>query len=183
MTDASPDTRRRALLKSGDVCELVKVQPYVLRSWEKEFPELGTSKTEGGPRFYRQADVDRVVRLKQLVFGEGLTLAGARRRLEEERAAQQEDELPFDDEPIVRPVSSDARARIDGVRQGLRSILELLSAQEPSGRSSARAASYGGGRSVESPIAVSETLPSLLDAGGSAPEAKKPRRRRQAAAG
>lgn len=180
MTDASPDTRRRALLKSGDVCEIVKVQPYVLRSWEKEFPELGTSRTAGGPRLYRQADVERVVRLKQLVFGEGLTLAGARRRLDEERAAQQEDELPFDDEPVERRVSSDARARIDGVRQGLRSILELLSAQQRPVPSTARAGSYGAGESVAP--AVSDGPSRLLD-GGAAPDAKKPRRRRQAAAG
>jgi DNA-binding transcriptional MerR regulator len=174
VTDASPDTRRRALLKSVDVCELVKVQPYVLRSWEKEFPELGTSRTAGGPRFYRQADIDRVIRLKQLVFGEGLTLAGARRRLEEERASQQEEELPFDDEPPVRPVPSDARARIDGVRQGLRSILELLSVNH----AAARAEPYG------APAAMPATTPpDLLDPGLSARDTKKPRRRRQAAAG
>ena len=63
---------------------MIKVQPYVLRSWEKEFPDLGTARTAGGPRFYRPADVERVQRLKQLVFGEGLTIAGARRRLEEQ---------------------------------------------------------------------------------------------------
>ena len=175
MTDASPDTRRRALLKSGDVCELVKVQPYVLRSWEKEFPELGTSRTAGGPRFYRQADVDRVIRLKQLVFGEGLTLAGARRRLEEERASQQEEDLPFEDEPPARPVPSEARARIDGVRQGLRTILELLSVNH----AAARAEPHG----APAAMTASTTPPDLLDAGLSARDTKKPRRRRQAAAG
>src|SRR3954464_11330033 len=86
------------------------------------------AKAAGGPRFYRQADVDRVVRIKQLVFGDGLTLSGARRKLDEERAASVDDELPFED-VIVPPapaVSADARARIEGVRQGLRSLLELL---------------------------------------------------------
>ena len=88
MAQQTPDITRRALLKSADVCELAKVQPYVLRSWEKEFPDLGFVKADGGPRYYRQADVDRVLRIKQLVFAEGLTLSGARRRLDEERAAQ-----------------------------------------------------------------------------------------------
>jgi DNA-binding transcriptional MerR regulator len=182
VTDASPDTRRRALLKSGDVCELVKVQPYVLRSWEKEFPELGTSKTAGGPRFYRQADIERVVRIKQLVFGEGLTLAGARRRLDEERASQQEEELPFDDEPTERPMSSDARARLDGIRQGLRSILELLSVKYGSANGSA-ADLHESGATAAAPHQSSDAPPVLLGPGAAASDAKKPRRRRQAAAG
>jgi len=100
VAEPTPETPRRALLKSADVCEIIKVQPYVLRSWEKEFPDLGSTRTAGGPRLYRQADVERVQRLKQLVFREGLTIAGARRRLEEERGTPQEDELPFEDEPV-----------------------------------------------------------------------------------
>jgi DNA-binding transcriptional MerR regulator len=127
VAEPTPDTRRRAPLKSAEVCEIIKVQPYVLRSWEKEFPDLGTTRTAGGPRYYRPSDVDRVQRLKQLVFGEGLTIAGARRRLDEERGASPEDELPFD-EPAPASVSSDTRARIHGVREGLRALLEMLSA-------------------------------------------------------
>jgi DNA-binding transcriptional MerR regulator len=103
---------------------MIKVQPYVLRSWEKEFPDLGTSRTAGGPRFYRPADVERVQRLKQLVFGEGLTIAGARRRLEEEQGTP-DDELPFDDPPSG-PVSVDTRRQLDRLRRGLRAILEML---------------------------------------------------------
>jgi len=128
VAEPTPDTRRRAPLKSAEVCEIIKVQPYVLRSWEKEFPDLGTTRTAGGPRYYRPSDVDRVQRLKQLVFGEGLTIAGARRRLDEERDASQEDELPFD-EPAGAGVSTDTRARIHGVRDGLRALLEMLSAE------------------------------------------------------
>jgi DNA-binding transcriptional MerR regulator len=130
VAEPTPDTTRRALLKSADVCELAKVQPYVLRSWEKEFPDLGTMKAAGGPRYYRQADVDRVLRIKQLVFGEGLTLAGARRRLDEERAARVDDELPFEDVVVTQApaVSAENKARIEGVRQGLRSLLDMLAA-------------------------------------------------------
>ena len=131
MAEPTPETPRRALLKSADVCEIIKVQPYVLRSWEKEFPDLGSTRTAGGPRFYRQADVERVQRLKQLVFGEGLTIAGARRRLEEERGTPQGEELPFEDEPVSPSVSADLRERIVGVRHTLRALLEMLSA-EPS---------------------------------------------------
>ena len=65
------------LYKAAEVCELVQVQPYVLRSWEKEFPGIGVrGKSPESPRLYRQSDVEQVQRIKQLVFGEGLTVAG-----------------------------------------------------------------------------------------------------------
>jgi DNA-binding transcriptional MerR regulator len=70
--------------KASEVCELMQIQPYVLRSWESEFPDLGISKTPGGPRVYRRADVERVLRIRDLVFTEGLTLSGVRRRFEAE---------------------------------------------------------------------------------------------------
>ena len=75
---------KRELFKAAEVCEVVQVQPYVLRSWEAEFPQIGQAPAGGGPRLYRRADVEMVLRIKSLVFGEGLTLAGARRRLEED---------------------------------------------------------------------------------------------------
>ena len=75
----------RSLFRQPEVCEIASIQPYVLRSWEAEFPDLGVAKAEGGPRVYRRADVERVLRIKQLLYGEGLTLAGVRRKLVEER--------------------------------------------------------------------------------------------------
>jgi DNA-binding transcriptional MerR regulator len=111
----------RALFKAAEVCELVKVQPYVLRSWEAEFPELGVARTAGGPRVYRRADVERVLRIKHLLLVEGLTLAGARRRLTEETAPVAAD-TPVIDELI----GQNARERLTEVKRGLRSILELL---------------------------------------------------------
>lgn len=128
MAQAAAETAKRAWLKPAEVCELAQVQSYVLRTWEIEFVDLGVSKTPGGPRMYRRADVDRVLRIKQLVFGDGLTLAGARRRLEEERAsAAAGDDLPFEDEPSVTSLTNDVRTRIASVRQELRELLTMLS--------------------------------------------------------
>jgi DNA-binding transcriptional MerR regulator len=115
------------LFRAVDVCELAQVQPYVLRSWEKEFPGIGVQKDDDSPRLYRQSDVDQVLRIKQLVFSEGLTLAGARRRLEEttpRTAAEERREVA----EVLDALSSDARTRIANVRDGLRSILQMLSA-------------------------------------------------------
>jgi DNA-binding transcriptional MerR regulator len=112
---------KRELFKAPDVCEMAQLQPYVLRSWEAEFPTLGQVTTAGGPRVYRKSDVEMVLRIKQLVFGEGLTLAGARRRLEEEDG-------PSVAAVAVADVLGDmARSRLRQVRTGLESIMRLLS--------------------------------------------------------
>jgi DNA-binding transcriptional MerR regulator len=151
VAEPSPERPRRALLKSAEVCDIIKVQPYVLRSWEKEFPDLGTERTAGGPRFYRPADVERVQRLKQLVFGEGLTIAGARRRLEEEQGTQ-DDELPFDDPPSGA-IPAAARRQLDRVRRGLRAILEMLSEKprQPGGETLAEKPRHAGGNGAAAP--------------------------------
>src|SRR4029453_1094309 len=113
------------LFRAVDVCEMAQLQPYVLRSWEKEFPGIGVQKSPESPRLYRQSDIDQVHKIKQLVFGEGLTLAGARRRLEQVAAPGASDEEIAEG---LEALASDARTRIASVRDGLRSILKLLSA-------------------------------------------------------
>jgi DNA-binding transcriptional MerR regulator len=111
--------------KASDVCEMAELQPYVLRSWEKEFPGIGVQKSAESPRLYRQSDVEQVKKIKHLVFGEGLTLAGARRRLEE--TEPQMGAADKDVAEVLEALASDARTRIASVRDGLRSILKLLS--------------------------------------------------------
>jgi DNA-binding transcriptional MerR regulator len=111
----------RTLFRQPEVCEIAKVQPYVLRSWEAEFPDLGVAKTEGGPRVYRRADVERVLRLKHLLYVEGLTLAGARRRLTEEQPGG-----PGGLAEVAELLGADARERILQVKRGLRELSAML---------------------------------------------------------
>ena len=114
------------LYRAQEVCDLAQVQPYVLRSWEKEFPGIGVQKSDDSPRLYRQADVDQVLLIKRLVFNEGLTLSGARRKLEDS-APRTSAEVDHDVAEVLDALASDARTRIAYVRDGLRSILQLLS--------------------------------------------------------
>jgi DNA-binding transcriptional MerR regulator len=124
VAESPAEIPNRVLFRAPEVCEIARVQPYVLRSWELEFPDLGVAKA-GGPRVYRREDVEQVLRIKQLVFEQGLTLAGARRRIEEERHGRAETPQPpqFDD-----LIGDHVRERLTVVRRGLRSLLELLSA-------------------------------------------------------
>ena len=113
----------RSLFRQPEVCEIASIQPYVLRSWEAEFPDLGVTKAGGGARVYRRADVERVLRIKQLVYGDGLTLAGVRRRLVEERPPSSDPALAN----IAELFGKDARERILHVKRGLRELSALLS--------------------------------------------------------
>jgi len=110
----------RAAFKAAEVCEIAQIPPYVLRSWEKEFPGLGVASKPGGPKIYRRADVEQVLRIKQLLFSEGLTLAGARRKLEGEPPPEPEPEATL-------PVPEEVRTKVATVKRELRSLLEMLS--------------------------------------------------------
>lgn len=138
----------RPAFRAQEVCEIAEVQPYVLRGWEAEFPDLGVAKTPSGPRVYRRADVERVLKLKHLIQVEGLTLAGARRRLEEqaspdlfEEVAQAEVKAarvapkpkaaaPVSNgavEPVAGPaLNSEVKAHLQEAREGLQWILNTL---------------------------------------------------------
>jgi len=140
------------------VCEIAQVQPYVLRTWEAEFPELGVSKTAGGPRVYRRADLEFVLRIKHLLFVEGLTLAGARRKLVDEVATAQ-----TVSEELDELLGSDARERILLVKRGLKEIAVMLAKQPSMGNSHAAR--------------------SLFDLVGSKPSAKKVAVAKKAVAG
>jgi len=112
----------RSLFRQPEVCEIARIQAYVLRSWEAEFPDLGIAKTEGAPRVYRRADVQRVLRLKHLLFVEGLTLAGARRKIQEEQPAPE-----GSGETLGELFGDDARQRIQYVGRILRELASMLS--------------------------------------------------------
>ena len=75
------------LYKIGEVCKIAEVQPYVLRYWETEFPPLAPNKSGGGQRMYTQREIDIVLRIKQLLYSEGFTIAGAKKKLDVELAS------------------------------------------------------------------------------------------------
>ena len=67
--------------KIGEVCDIVGVQAHVLRYWETEFSMLSPQKNRSGQRSYRRKDVETALRIKQLLYDEMFTIAGARKKL------------------------------------------------------------------------------------------------------
>ena len=126
MSVSTMEIPNRSLFRQPEVCEIAHIQPYVLRSWEAEFPDLGVAKNAGGPRVYRRADLERVLRIKQLVFVEGLTLAGARRKLEAEQGPPPGDGTG----ELDALLANDVRERLLQVKRGLRE-LQVMLAQGP----------------------------------------------------
>ncbi len=67
--------------KIGEVCRIVGVEAYVLRYWEREFAALSPPKSRAGQRTYRPKDIDLLLQIRQLLYEQGYTIAGARRQL------------------------------------------------------------------------------------------------------
>lgn len=67
----------------GEVAEIVGVEPHVLRYWETEFRSIRPQKSRKGQRIYSRRDVDKLLKVKDLLYTHGFTIAGARKRLRE----------------------------------------------------------------------------------------------------
>jgi DNA-binding transcriptional MerR regulator len=74
-----PDDQEQ--FKLNEVCKLANVQPYMLRFWGTEFPQLEAGKSTTGQRLYSREQVDLILEIRRLLFDEGLTIAGARKKV------------------------------------------------------------------------------------------------------
>jgi len=77
-------SREPDFYKPAEACRIAEVAPYVLRYWETEFPSLSEGKDRGATRFYTARDVKMISRIRELLYDEGFTVAGAKKRLEAE---------------------------------------------------------------------------------------------------
>src|SRR5947199_9154231 len=84
---AKARVQKRLYYKIGEACKALGIQPYVLRYWETEFPALTPSKSRSGQRVYSEKELEIIRRIKELLYEEGDTIAGAKKKLEAELAA------------------------------------------------------------------------------------------------
>ena len=103
------DIPDKLFFKISEVCEIVGVEPYVLRFWETEFPNFAPEKSKAGHRVYKRKDVENVLRIKELLYDRGFTIAGARKQLSKSRRTREDR-----DQILIQ------------VRNELRDILTLL---------------------------------------------------------
>jgi DNA-binding transcriptional MerR regulator len=100
--------------KPAEACRIAEVAPYVLRYWETEFAALSEGKDKSGTRLYTARDVKIIARIRELLYDEGFTVAGAKKRLEAEIA-----EGRFDDGLAPAPPVSEQRKAPAAKRAGL----------------------------------------------------------------
>ena len=110
-----PAQSRKIYYAISEVSDLVGAPPHVLRYWEEEFPFLRPPKRRTGARAYREQDIERIQRIKHLLYEEGYTIKGARKRLRDEIAGR------------AAPVLDDRlMGELDKVETGLVNLLRVL---------------------------------------------------------
>src|SRR5688572_16555728 len=112
--------KEEKLYKIGEVCKVADLQPYVLRYWETEFPQLSPEKSGGGQRLYTKRELDIILRIKELLYREGFTIAGAKKKLEIDLSDPTTESLADAAPPRM---SQDGLAK---VKRELRDLLDLL---------------------------------------------------------
>jgi DNA-binding transcriptional MerR regulator len=107
--------------KIREVCEIVGVEAHVLRFWETEFPALSPPKSKSGQRTYRPKDIELLLRIRNLLYEDGFTIAGARKQLNLEKMV---DIVP---KSVPKAVQSQPKSeRLNKVKAELENILTLL---------------------------------------------------------
>jgi len=81
MSPSAAAIPEKLFFKIGEVCDIAGVQAHVLRYWETEFPMLQPQKNRAGQRTYRRRDVEMALRIKELLYDEQYTIAGAKKKL------------------------------------------------------------------------------------------------------
>jgi DNA-binding transcriptional MerR regulator len=125
-----PSIPDRLYFKIGDVARICKVETYVLRFWETQFPQLKPNKSGTGQRLYRRRDVETALEIKRLVHSEGYTLLGARHALGHNRRTEAQPRLPLAPGESVQRLDT-AAAVIGAARAELREIAGMLASPEP----------------------------------------------------
>ena len=76
-----PQQPSKLFYRIGEMSRLTGLEPYVLRYWETEFPQIKPDKGRSGQRLYKKKDLDTILLIKQLLYKDGFTIAGARKKL------------------------------------------------------------------------------------------------------
>jgi DNA-binding transcriptional MerR regulator len=105
----------------GEVAELVGVEPHVLRYWEREFRSIRPTKSAKGQRVYSRRDVENLMRVRELLYREGFTIAGAKKKLQR-TGVEPED-------PSAASLSSDETSRTREQLCAMKSEIEALLAE------------------------------------------------------
>jgi len=116
----------KTYFKIGEVARLSGLEPHVLRFWEGEFKHIAPEKSRSGQRLYRREHIERILEIKDLLYRQKFTIAGARRRLlhrHDQDAAEAEVEQVRDD--LYTQLKAREQAHRDALGEIRDGLLEL----------------------------------------------------------
>jgi len=136
VTDAERELPVKLYYRIGEVSEIVGVEPHVLRYWETEFRSIRPQKSRKGQRIYSRRDVDKLLKVKDLLYSHGFTIAGARKRLRE-GGAEPEKQVAVVTPPEAKRPGAQLRVALSEIRRDIVALLAELESPglEVSGRS------------------------------------------------
>ena len=110
----------------GEVSKLTNIKAYVLRYWETEFPMLHPGKSSTGHRLYRRRDVETVLEIRRLLYTQGFTIEGARKKLGEDTAPGKGGSKQKTLFSGAEQRTALERSRLRSIRHELQGILTIL---------------------------------------------------------
>jgi DNA-binding transcriptional MerR regulator len=125
MPDARGSLPPKLYYRIGEVAELVGVEPHVLRYWEREFRSIRPTKSAKGQRVYSRRDVENLMRVRSLLYSEGFTIAGAKKRMQR-AGAEPNDGAGSDDDAREVVEASRTREQLLAIRGDIEAFLEEL---------------------------------------------------------
>jgi DNA-binding transcriptional MerR regulator len=121
---------KKLFYRIGEACKLLDIQPYVLRYWETEFPVLSPRKSKAGQRVYSEEELQLIQRIKQLLYEEGYTIAGAKKKLESELVGEPGSPTLANGAAEPPAAKAGARRRAEAARQTAAAADAVESAEE-----------------------------------------------------
>ena len=110
----------KLFFKIGEVCELAGVQAHVLRYWESEFTMLAPQKNRAGQRVYRKRDVEIALRIKELLYEDQYTIAGAKKRLANDLRAGGKLKIVSSEDDVEDSEANGSQASSEGMATAIR---------------------------------------------------------------
>ena len=117
---SSPPIPDRMYFKIGEVCKITGIKPYVLRYWETEFDLITPEKSNANQRVYQRRDIENILTIKQLLWGERYSIEGARQKLKDLKREQRFKRLSES--------KSEANVKLTKIKQELKDLMRFIRA-------------------------------------------------------
>jgi DNA-binding transcriptional MerR regulator len=103
-----PDEKR--YFRIGEVSRIIGLEPYVLRYWESEFPQIRPTRADSNQRTYQRKDLEIIMEIKRLLYDEKMTIEGAKKRLKKSMSG-----ASVDPEHLIRDIKTELHEILKGL--------------------------------------------------------------------